>query len=109
LAGFTFNLGGDFDLRVLGGFGFQFFSFYDDYAGNTKSHTEILKTGFVSSALEYRIGELFQDVDFKIGINVRKDFLPYENVKARNEDKSVSPSPYSDLQFDKIEYSGPYA
>ena len=107
LAGFTFNLGGDFDLRVLGGFGFQFFSFYDDYAGNTKSHTEILKTGFVSSALEYRIGELFQDVDFKIGINVRKDFLPYENVKARNEDKSVSPSPYSDLQFDKIEYKWP--
>ena len=107
LAGFTFNLGGDFDLRVLGGFGFQFFSFYDDYAGNTKSHTEILKTGFVSSALEYRIGELFQDVDFKIGINVRKDFLPYENVKARNEDKSVSPSPYSDLKFDKIEYKWP--
>ena len=107
LAGFTFNLGGAFDLRVLGGFGFQFFSFYDDYAGNTKSHTEILKTGFVSSALEYRIGELFQDVDFKIGINVRKDFLPYENVKARNEDKSVSPSPYSDLQFDKIEYKWP--
>ena len=107
LAGFTFNLGGDFDLRVLGGFGFQFFSFYDDYAGNTKSHTEILKTGFVSSALEYRIGELFQDVDFKIGINVRKDFLPYENVKARDEDKDASPSPYSDLKFDKIEYKWP--
>ena len=107
LAGFTFNLGGDFDLRVLGGFGFQFFSFYDDYAGNTKSHTEMLKTGFVSSALEYRIGELFQDVDFKIGINVRKEFLPYENVKARDKDNNPSPSPYSDLKFDKIEYKWP--
>jgi hypothetical protein len=107
LAGFTFNLGGDFDLRVLGGFGFQFFTFYDDYAGNTKSHTEMLKTGFVSSALEYRIGELFQDVDFKIGINVRKEFLPYENVKARDKDNSPSPSPYSDLKFDKIEYKWP--
>ena len=107
LAGFTFNIGGDFDLRVLGGFGFQFFTFYDDYAGNTKSHTEMLKTGFVSSALEYRIGELFQDVDFKIGINVRKEFLPYENVKARDKDNSPSPSPYSDLKFDKIEYKWP--
>ena len=107
LAGFTFNLGGDFDLRVLGGFGFQFFTFYDDYAGNTKSHTEMLKTGFVSSALEYRIGELFQDVDFKIGINVRKEFLPYENVKARDKDNSPSPSPYSGLKFDKIEYKWP--
>ena len=107
LAGFTFNIGGDFDLRVLGGFGFQFFTFYDDYAGNTKSHTEMLKTGFVSSALEYRIGELFQDVDFKIGINVRKEFLPYENVKARSKDNSPSPSPYSDLKFDKIEYKWP--
>lgn len=107
LAGFTFNLGGDFDLRVLGGFGFQFFSFYDDYAGNTKSHTEMLKTGFVSSTLEYRIGELFQDVDFKIGINVRKEFLPYENVKARDKDNNPSPSPYSDLKFDKIEYKWP--
>ena len=107
LAGFTFNIGGDFDLRVLGGFGFQFFTFYDDYAGNTKSHTEMHKTGFVSSALEYRIGELFQDVDFKIGINVRKEFLPYENVKARSKDNSPSPSPYSDLKFDKIEYKWP--
>ena len=107
LAGFTFNIGGDFDLRVLGGFGFQFFTFYDDYAGNTKSHTEMLKTGFVSSALEYRIGELFQDVDFKIGINVRKEFLPYENVKARSKDNSPSPSPYADLKFDKIEYKWP--
>ena len=107
LAGFTFNLGGDFDWRVLGGFGFQFFTFYDDYAGNTKQHTEMLKTAFVSSALEYRIGELFQDVDFKIGINVRKEFLPYENVKARRKDNSTPPSPYSDLKFDKIEYKFP--
>ena len=107
LAGFSFNLGGDFDLRVLGGYGFQFFTFYDDYAGNTKQHTEMLPTAFVSSALEYRIGELFQDVDFKIGINVRKEFLPYEKVKARDKDNSAVPSPYSDLKFDKIEYKWP--
>ena len=107
LAGFSFNLIGDLDLRVLGGFGFQFFSFYDDYSGHTDQKTEMAKTGFVSGALEYRIGELFQDVDFKIGVNVRKEFLPYENIKARSKDNSPSPSPYSDLQFDKIEYKWP--
>jgi hypothetical protein len=107
LAGFSFNLGGDFDLRVLGGYGFQFFTFYDEFGGNTKQHTEMLPTGFVSGALEYRIGEIFQDADFKIGINVRKEFLPYEKVKARSKDNSPSPSPYSDLKFDKIEYKWP--
>jgi hypothetical protein len=107
LAGFSFNLGGDFDLRVLGGYGFQFFTFYDEFGGNTKQHTEMLPTGFVSSALEYRIGEIFQDADFKIGINVRKEFLPYEKVKARSKDNSPSPSPYSGLKFDKIEYKWP--
>ncbi|WP_143154695.1 MULTISPECIES: tol-pal system YbgF family protein [unclassified Fibrobacter] len=107
LAGFSFNLAGDFDLRVLGGYGFQFFTFYDEFGGNTKQHTEMLPTGFVSGALEYRIGEIFQDADFKIGINVRKEFLPYEKVKARSKDNSPSPSPYSDLKFDKIEYKWP--
>ncbi len=107
LAGFTFNLVGDLDLRVLGGYGFQFFSFYDDYSGHTDQKTEIAPTGFVSGALEYRIGELFQDVDFKIGVNVRKEFLPYEDIKARSKDNNPSPSPYSDLKFDKIEYKWP--
>jgi hypothetical protein len=107
LAGFTFNLGGDFDLRVLGGFGFQFFSFYDDYNGHTDQKTEIAQTGFVSGALEYRIGELFQDVDVKVGINVRKEFLPYEDIKARDKDNNTVPSPYSDLKFDEISYKWP--
>ena len=108
LAGFSVNLVGGLDLRVLGGFGFHFFSFYDDYSGNTKQRTEIVNTAFVSGALEYRITEMFQDVDFKIGVNVRKEFMPYEDIKARSEDKdNASPSPYSDLSFDKIEYSWP--
>ena len=64
LAGFSFNLIGDLDLRVLGGFGFHFFSFYDDYSGHTDQHTEMAQTGFVSGALEYRITEIFtNDVD----------------------------------------------
>lgn len=107
LAGFSFNLIGDLDLRVLGGFGFHFFSFYDDYSGHTDQHTEMAQTGFVSGALEYRITELFKDVDLKIGVNVRKEFLPYEDIKARDKDNSPSPSPYSDLKFDKISYKWP--
>lgn len=107
LAGFTVNLAGDLDLRVLGGFGFHFFSFYDDYSGNTTSYTDFVHTAFVSGALEYRITEVFQDVDLKIGINVRKEFLAYEDIKARKEDHDASPSPYSNLYFDKIEYKWP--
>ncbi len=107
LAGFTVNLAGDLDLRVLGGFGFHFFSFYDDYSGNTTSYTDYVNTAFVSGALEYRITEVFQDVDLKIGINVRKEFLAYEDIKARKQDHDASPSPYSDLYFDKIEYKWP--
>lgn len=107
LAGFSVNLVGDLDLRVLGGFGFHFFSFYDDYLGNTETHTEILNTAFVSGALEYRITEVFKDVDLKIGLNVRKEFMPYEDITARTKDASASPSPYSDLTMTKVEYKWP--
>lgn len=109
LAGFSVNLIGDLDLRVLGGFGIHFFSFYDEFGGNTEQHTSYAKTAFVSSALEYRITEVFKDVDLKIGVNVRKEFLSYEKIRAVENDKNEgsSPSPYSDLKFDKIEYKWP--
>ena len=111
LAGFSFNLLGDLDLRVLGGFGYHFFSFYDEYSGHTDQHTEMAQTGFVSGALEYRITEIFKDVDLKIGVNVRKEFLPYEDIKATdNAPKSNTgniPSGYSGITFDKISYKWP--
>lgn len=107
LAGFTVNLVGDLDLRVLGGFGFHFFSFYDDVGGNTEQYSDYVNTAFVSGALEYRITEVFQDVDLKIGVNVRKEFMAYENIKARGKDNSQVPSPYSSLTFDKVEYKLP--
>lgn len=107
LAGFTFNVVGDLDLRVLGGFGFQFFSFYDEYGGNTEQYTDYVNTAFVSGALEYRITEVFKDVDLKVGINVRKEFLPYEDIKARKKDNNAVPSPYSSLTFDKVSYKLP--
>lgn len=112
LAGFSFNLAGDFDLRVLGGYGFHFFSFYDEYLDNTNQNTEYVPTAFVSGALEYKITEVFQDVDLKIGINVRKEFLAYEDIKATdkapkfNEDMSI-PSGYSGITMDKISYKWP--
>ena len=112
LAGFSFNLAGDFDIRVLGGYGFHFFSFYDEYLDNTNQHTEYAPTAFVSGALEYKITEVFQDVDLKVGINVRKEFLPYEDIKATdkasrsNDDVSI-PSGYAGITMDKISYKWP--
>lgn len=112
LAGFSFNLIGDLDIRLLGGYGFHFFSFYDERFSHTDQKTSIVPTAFASGALEYKIGEVFKDVDFKIGINVRKEFLPFENVKATgkapkaNEDASI-PAGYSGIEFDKISYKLP--
>ena len=107
VGGFSFNLVGDLDLRVLGGFGFQFFSFYDKFGGHTDQYTDYVNTAFASGALEYRITEVFKDVDLKVGLNVRKEFLPFENIKAREKDKKDAPSPYSGLTFDKISYKWP--
>ncbi len=113
LGGFTFNLIGDLDIRVLGGYGFHFFSFYDEILGNTNQKTSIVPTAFASGALEYRIGEIFKDVDFKIGVNVRKDFLPFEDVKATNKSPALEqlggglPPAYSGVEFDKISYKLP--
>lgn len=104
LAGFSVNLFGDLDLRVLGGFGLNVFTFNDDDDGNITSHSVYDQyTAFVSGALEYRIKEVFQDVDLKIGVNVRKEFLPYEDILARRKDIDRDPSPYSNLKLEKVE------
>ena len=112
VGGFSVNIAGDFDLRVLGGYGMHFFTFIDDYATDTDDHTEMTPTAFVSGALEYRITEVFQDVDLKIGVNVRKEFLPYENMKATspykyNKDNPTPSSGYSGITFDKFSYKWP--
>ena len=110
LGGLTFNIGGDFDLRVLGGYGFQFFTFTNDNNGSQRDVSTYSPTAFVSGALEYRITEAFQDVDLKVGINVRRDFLPYEDIKASNKSKVANdefPPAYSGIEFDKISYKWP--
>ena len=112
VGGFSVNLAGDFDLRVLGGYGMHFFTFIDNFSTDTDDHTEMVPTAFVSGALEYRITEVFQDVDLKIGVNVRKEFLPYENMMGTypykyNTEVAAPPSGYSGITFDKISYKWP--
>ncbi|MCQ2060800.1 MAG: hypothetical protein MJY47_04340 [Fibrobacter sp.] len=112
LAGFSFNIAGDLDIRVLGGYGFHFFSFYDEADGQTNQHTSMAPTAFVSGALEYRIAEIFQDVDLKVGVNVRREFLPYEDLKATSKAPSFEedvrvPNAYSGITVDKISYKLP--
>ena len=78
LAGFTFNIAGDLDLRVLGGFGRHYFEITNEKTD--KEAETVFNTAFVSGALEYSLTEIFQDVDLKIGVNVRKEFLAYEDI-----------------------------
>lgn len=106
LGGFSFNIAGDFDLRVLGGFGLQRYSFKDEFLDVGREKVSYLKYYFVSGALEYRIAEIFQDGDLKIGINVRKEFEKRENVIAtnstKNEEQVGIPNGYSGVKFESI-------
>src|SRR5574344_504636 len=107
LAGFTFNIAGNLDLRVLGGFGIQYYRFANEQNGTSSTYTAIAKTMFVSGAIEYKLVEVFQDADLKIGINVRKEFKQLEDIRATADyggDLTASaPSAYSNVHLDKIE------
>lgn len=107
LAGFTFNIAGNLDLRVLGGFGIQYYRFSNEVNGSSSTYTTTAQTMFVSGALEYKLVEVFQDVDLKVGVNVRKEFKKLEDFRATKDfdgDKAMSaPSAYSGVMFDKIE------
>lgn len=106
LGGFSFNIAGDFDLRVLGGFGVQRYSFKDEFLDVSREKASYHKYYFVSGALEYRIAEIFEDGDLKIGINVRKEFEKRENVIAtnstKNEEQVGIPNGYSGVKFESI-------
>lgn len=104
LFGFSFNIAGDFDLRILGGYGVQRFSFKDEFLDVSREKVSYHKYYFVSGALEYRLAEVFQDGDLKIGINVRKEFEKLENVKAASTvNNSLDiPEGYSGVVFESI-------
>ncbi len=113
LAGFAFNIAGNLDIRVLGGFGIQYFRFSNEQNGNTSTYTATEQTMYVSGALEYKLFEIFEDTDLKIGINVRKEFKKLENIRASTDyavdqdDLSSIPGAYSGVVFSKIESSIP--
>ena len=108
LAGFSVNIVGNLDLRVLGGFGMQYYRFEDKQTSTTKTHSETSMNYFVEGGLEYRITELFKDGDLKIGLHVKKSFSKLENVRATDdykptgEDLSI-PGAYAGTSFEKIE------
>ena len=105
LIGFSFNIAGNFDLRVLGGFGLQRFSFKDEFLDVARNYVSYHKYYFVSSALEYRITELFRDGDLKVGINVRKEFQELKDVRASEPTEAAFdkiPEGYSGLVFESI-------
>ncbi|MCK9181969.1 MAG: hypothetical protein M0P13_03695 [Fibrobacteraceae bacterium] len=106
LVGFSFNIAGNLDLRVLGGYGIRYYRFENEETSTTKIKTATEKTMFVSGAIEYKLFELFQDGDLKIGLNVRKEFKKFENVQATpkfNDDNNLSiPGAYSGVTFEEI-------
>lgn len=111
LFGFSVNLVGNLDLRVLGGVGMRYYRFESKETRTTKTHSETSMSYFVSGGLEYRLLELFKDGDLKIGLHVKKDFSKFENVEAvprfssdKGEDAALStPGAYAGTKFKKIE------
>ncbi len=108
LAGFSVNIIGNLDLRVLGGFGMQFYRFEDKQTATTKTHSESSMSYFVEGGLEYRIAEIFKDGDLKVGLHVKKAFSKLENVQAAEEYNSSGedlsiPGAYAGTTFEKIE------
>lgn len=107
LVGFSVNLVGNLDLRVLGGIGLQYYRFENTETKTTKTHSETSMSYFVEGGLEYRLVELFKDGDLKLGLHVRKSFNKLENIQAVEVFKSTGalsfPGPYSGTHFKKIE------
>lgn len=108
LAGFSVNLIGNLDLRILGGIGLQYYRFENKETATTKTHSETSLSYFVEGGLEYRIAEIFRDGDLKIGLHVKKAFNKIEDIKATPEYKSNTenlsiPGAYSGVEFTKVE------
>ena len=108
LAGFSVNLVGNLDLRILGGIGLQYIRFEDKQTATTKTHSETALSYFVEGGLEYRLVEIFKDGDLKIGLHAKKAFSTLEDIKATPDFKSSSedlsiPGAYSGVTFSKIE------
>ncbi len=107
VAGFSVNLLGNLDLRLLGGYGQQRITFTEEVQGNDKyEYTAKAQQAFASAALEYRVASLGESTDLKLGLTVRKEFLALENMRAVQKyderPDQITPHVYNDLEFSKI-------
>lgn len=111
VAGVSVNMFGDWDLRLLGGYGQQRLTFTNEYSNlATSTVTATASQAFASASIEYVLTELFDGTDLKLGINVRKNFLALKNIKAVTlvtDTASITPPELNGLVFDKIEPSLP--
>jgi len=104
-SGLSYNLFGNFDLRVLGGFGWTRTSFTHELSQHPKVLSAASTNYFASANLEYVLSnDFFQGTDLKLAAFVRKDFQDVKNVLA------VSPvtdplqiQTLDDVTFSKIE------
>ena len=104
VGGLSINVYGDWDLRLMGGYGQQYFTFENSH--NDSRYTSKVKQAFAGGVVEYRITELWDGVDLKVGLHARKQFLKMENVRAvknfPEQVDAVTPV-MNGLVFDKIE------
>jgi len=108
VGGFSYNLAGDWDLKLLGGYGQQKYTFTDEYASTvTYERSATAAQAFASATIEYRIIEVFKGVDFKVGLNIRKEFLAVENLTAVDAGDAEIPPALDGLKFSKVEADVP--
>lgn len=112
VGGFTVNVAGDVDLRLLGGYGQQRMTFTSEFSGfSTSEHEVKASQAFASATLEYLVTEVFEGSDLKLGLNVRKNVLALENIRAvphyetdeTGRYEGSFPPKLNGLVFDKIE------
>jgi len=108
-SGLSYNVYGDFDVRLLGGFGWTRTSFTHDFSQHPKVLTSTSTNYFGKFSVEYVLkNDLFKGTDFKIGAFVRKDFKDVENVSAVSvvsDSQQALIQRLNDLHFTKITQS----
>ena len=92
-AGLSFNLFGNFDLRLMGGIGFTRSTFTHNLSGHPKTYSRSYLNYFAQGNLEYiLVNDIFKNTDLKLGLFVQKNFqndreylvIPY------NDDPNIS-------------------
>lgn len=105
VAGVSFNVIGDLDLRLLGGIGMTRTAFTHELSGHEKVTTHSDMGYFGTASLEYIVNnDIFHNTDLKVSLFVRQDAKSIHNVKAVSVNNSEDQSQVlNGLQFDRIE------